>query len=95
MLNHRLSTPNNAYNRSLNHHMLKDVCKKQHVCEKCFRTMYKGILCKSRKRCNTNCKHFIQEYIRCILPKGTSFDNLSQEKVELMLSNINSIKEQA
>ena len=52
VLNHRLSTPNNAYNRSLNHCMLKDVCKKQHVCEKCFRTMYKGMSCKSCKRCN-------------------------------------------
>ena len=32
------------------------------------------------------------EYIRYILPKGTSFDNLSQEKVELMLSHINATK---
>lgn len=66
VFNHRLSTPNNAYNRSLNHCMLKDVCKRQHVCEKCFRTMYKGISCKSCRRCNINCKHFIQEYCKTI-----------------------------
>lgn len=30
------------------------------------------------------------EFIRTILPKGTSFDNLTQEKVNLMMSHINS-----
>lgn len=30
------------------------------------------------------------EYIRAILPKGTSFDNLTQEKVTLMMNHINS-----
>lgn len=30
------------------------------------------------------------EYIRYVLPKGTSFDPLSQEKVSLMMSHINS-----
>ena len=43
VFNHRLSTPNNAYNRSLNHCMLKNVCKRQHVCEKCFRALDRGI----------------------------------------------------
>lgn len=66
VFNHRLSTPNNAYNRSLNHCMLKDACKRQHVCEKCFRSVYKGMSCKSCKRCNTNCKHFIQEYCETV-----------------------------
>lgn len=31
------------------------------------------------------------EYIRYILPKGTSFDNLNQEKVNLLMSHINSV----
>ena len=30
------------------------------------------------------------EFIRCILPKGTSFNNLTQEKVDLMMNHINS-----
>lgn len=30
------------------------------------------------------------EYIRYVLPKGTSFDNLTQDKVNLMMSHINS-----
>ena len=30
------------------------------------------------------------EYIRYILPKGTNFDNLTQDKVNLMMSRINS-----
>lgn len=30
------------------------------------------------------------EYIRYVLPKGTSFDGLTQEKVSLMMSHINS-----
>jgi len=30
------------------------------------------------------------EYIRCILPKSTSFDHLTQEAVTLMMNNINS-----
>ena len=32
------------------------------------------------------------EFIRQILPKGTSFDNLKQKKVSLMMSHINSYK---
>ena len=32
------------------------------------------------------------EYIRYILPKGTSFESLTQDKVELMMSHINSTK---
>ena len=32
------------------------------------------------------------EYIRYILPKGTSFENLTQDKVDLMMSHINSTK---
>ena len=32
------------------------------------------------------------EFIRQILPKGTSFDNLNQKKVSLMMSHINSYK---
>ena len=30
------------------------------------------------------------EYIRYVLPKGTSFDELTQEKVDILMSNINS-----
>ena len=30
------------------------------------------------------------EYIRYVLPKGTSFDELTQEKVNILMSNINS-----
>ena len=30
------------------------------------------------------------EYIRYILPQGTSFDDLTQEKVDLMMSHVNS-----
>ena len=30
------------------------------------------------------------EYIRYVLPKGTSFDGLTQEKVDILMSNINS-----
>ena len=30
------------------------------------------------------------EYIRYVLPKGSSFDNLTQEKVDKLMSNINS-----
>ena len=30
------------------------------------------------------------EYIRYVLPKGSSFDNLTQEKVNILMSNINS-----
>ena len=30
------------------------------------------------------------EYIRYVLPKGTSFDELTQEKVDNLMSNINS-----
>lgn len=30
------------------------------------------------------------EYIRYVLPKGTSFDNLTQEKTNVLMSNINS-----
>lgn len=32
------------------------------------------------------------EYIRYVLPKGTSFDNLTQDKINLMMSHINSTK---
>lgn len=32
------------------------------------------------------------EYIRYILPKGTSFENLTQDKIDLMMSHINSTK---
>ena len=52
VFNHRLSTPTNAYNRSLNHCMLKNICKRTNVCNKCLRTMYKGMTCKSCRRCN-------------------------------------------
>lgn len=31
------------------------------------------------------------EYIRYVLPKGSSFDNLTQEKVNILMNNINSI----
>ena len=30
------------------------------------------------------------EYIRCVLPKGTSFDDLRQEDADILMSNINS-----
>ena len=30
------------------------------------------------------------EYIRYVLPKGSSFDNLTQEKTNILMSNINS-----
>ena len=30
------------------------------------------------------------EYIRYVLPKGSSFDKLTQEKVNMLMSNINS-----
>ena len=30
------------------------------------------------------------EYIRYVLPKGSSFDELTQEKVNILMSNINS-----
>lgn len=32
------------------------------MCNKCLRTMYKGMAYKSCRRCNTNCKDFINEY---------------------------------
>lgn len=32
------------------------------------------------------------EYIRKFLPKGSSFDNLTQDNINLMLSHINSTK---
>ena len=30
------------------------------------------------------------EFIRCFLPKGSSFDSLTQEKISLMMNHINS-----
>jgi IS30 family transposase len=43
--------------------------------------------------CNSNQKSQIErnhEFIRKILPKGTSFNNLTQEDINLMMSHINS-----
>lgn len=49
VFNHGLSTHNNAYNRSLNHYMLKDVFKMQHICEKCFELCIRACHVKAAK----------------------------------------------
>lgn len=48
--------------------------------------------------CDPNCPHqkggieVTHEFIRRILPKGTSFENLRQEDIDLMMNHINSYK---
>ena len=39
-----------------------------------------------KSRCERN-----HEYIRYILPKGTSFDHLTQEDIDLVMNNVNSM----
>lgn len=45
--------------------------------------------CEPRKSEQKGCLEKNHEYIRYVLPKGTSFDYLTQEKVLLMINNIN------
>ena len=50
----------------------------------------KVFYCEAYKSCEKGACEKNHEYIRYILPKSSSFENLTQEKVSLMMSHINS-----